>query len=59
MTVYQVTIDLNSLSYSVEATTVEKAVEEAMQLASKESNYDLLKSCNVICDIITKTEGEK
>jgi len=40
---YKVTINLNSISYEIEAENEDKAVAQAYELAMEESQYDLLK----------------
>lgn len=43
MTRYEVTVDLNSLTYVIDAEDEEAAVEMAHDLAMEESHYDILK----------------
>lgn len=43
MTKYQVIVDLNSITYEIEAEDEEQAIEQAEELAMEESQYDLLK----------------
>jgi hypothetical protein len=40
---YEVRINLNSISYEIEATNEEEAIAQAYELALQESQYDLLK----------------
>lgn len=53
MTRYHVTIDLNSLSYEVDAESEEDAVELGIQLAEQEQDW--LSSCYAFAEAV---EGE-
>lgn len=53
MTRYHVTIDLNSLSYEVNAESEDEAVKQAMQLAEQEQYW--LSSCYAFAEAV---EGE-
>ena len=46
MKLYRVTIDLNSVSYELEADDEEKAIEYAQECFYDEKLYDLLKWAN-------------
>lgn len=46
MTMYKVTVNLNSISYEVEAEDEDKAINLAEQMALDEPQYDLLKWAN-------------
>jgi hypothetical protein len=53
---YRVTIDLNSISYEIEAENEEKAIEYAEECFYEETLYDILKWANYITE---EQEGDK
>ena len=46
MSLYRVTIDLNSISYELEAESHEKAIEYAQECFYDETLYDIIKWAN-------------
>lgn len=49
---YEVTVDINSITYEIEANNEDEAMDMASSLAMQETQYDLLKWANYIADEI-------
>jgi len=53
---YEVKINLNSITYEIEADDEDTAIEEASELALDETQYDLLKWADYDVEEIKDTE---
>lgn len=53
MTKYLVTINLNSISYEIEADNEEKAIESAQECFYDETMYDVIKWADYETEVIT------